>query len=176
MQKTAHIVLVGPMGAGKSAVGRALAARLGRPFVDLDEQVEATAGMAIAELFERHGEAAFRRQESHALRHALAGPAAVIATGGGAVLDADHRQWMRDAGQVVYLRVSPQRQLERVAGDARRPLLRTADPARRLADLQAQREPLYRDLADLEFDTSEHTPTSAAAALYAALAGRGVPA
>lgn len=176
MQETAHIVLVGPMGAGKSAVGRTLAARLGRPFLDLDEQIEAIAGMAIAGIFERQGEAAFRAQESHALRHALAGPAAVIATGGGAVLDADNRTAMRGAARVVYLCVSPQRQLERVADDTSRPLLRVPDPMRRLTELQAQREPLYREIADLVFDTSEHTPTSAAAALQAALAGRGVPA
>lgn len=176
MHTAPHIVLVGPMGAGKSAVGRALAARLAMPFVDLDLRIESDAGMAIAGIFERQGEAAFRTMEARALRQALSGAPAVIATGGGAVLASDNRAAMRRAARVIYLHVSPQCQAERLAGDTGRPLLRVADPARRLAELQALREPLYREVAGLVFDTSAHSPDSAAAALHAALALPGAAA
>lgn len=177
MRNPRHIVLVGPMGAGKSAIGRALAARLGWPAVDVDAEVEAGAGASIAELFAREGEAGFRTREAAALRAALAGPGAcVVATGGGAVLDAGNREAMRQGGRVVYLQVAPATQLERVSAQGQRPLLRDGDPAQRLAELQARREPLYVALADLAFDTTGHTPDSAAQALHALLAPGASPA
>lgn len=171
-----HIVLVGPMGAGKSVVGRLLAARLGRPFVDLDARVEAAAGATVAALFDRIGEAGFRALESRALLEALAGDPAVVATGGGAVLDAGNRDAMRRAGRVVYLQASPECQRARLAGDTARPLLRVADPAMRLADLQARREPLYREVAELLLDTSTSTPADLVEAVVEALGLAGAPA
>lgn len=165
------------MGAGKSAVGRALAACLGWPLVDVDAEVVSGAGASIAELFAREGEPGFRARESAALRSALATPhACVIAAGGGAVLDDGNRGAMRQGGRVVYLQVSPAMQLARLAGQHDRPLLRDVDPAQRLADLQARREPLYRALADLVFDTTGHSPESAAQALHALLAAEASPA
>ena len=169
MHGAPHIVLVGPMGAGKSAIGQRLAVRMGLPFVDLDACVEADAGQPIAAIFDRLGEGAFRALETRALLQALAAARSVIATGGGAVLAPANREAMQRDARVVYLQVSPSSQLQRVAGDPARPLLRGADPAQRLAALQAQREPLYRALADLAFDTSAYAPDGAAEALHAAL-------
>lgn len=165
-----HLILIGPMGAGKSTLGRALAMRMGRPFVDADACIEAQAGMPIAAIFAREGEAGFRRRESDALRAALAGPPAVIATGGGAVLEADNRAAMRAAGTVVYLTVDPATQLARLRGDTGRPLLQSADPAGTLAALQAQREPLYREAAHLVFDAGTRSPDAAAEGLADRLA------
>lgn len=170
MRNVRNIVLVGPMGSGKSAIGRLLATRLARAFVDLDDSIEAQAGKVINAIFADEGEAGFRVRECRALAEALMTPAQVIATGGGAALDAGNRAAMRRAGTVVYLRVDPQEQLRRVAGDSARPLLDAADRGQRLADLQAQREPLYLELADVVFDTSEHAPDAAAFTLAAILA------
>ena len=170
MRNAGHIVLVGPMGSGKSTLGRGLAARLGLMFVDVDARVESTAGCDIPALFANEGEAGFRHRETQALAEALAGEAAVIATGGGAVLAAANRTAMRDAGRVVYLRVDAATQLARLAGDTGRPLLATADRAQRLADLQAIREPLYREVAHHIFNTSALAADAAVAALAALLA------
>lgn len=154
MRQREHIILIGPMGSGKSTLGHALATRLALPFVDLDTRIEADAGCSIALLFQRENEAGFRARESRVLQDVLSGPAAVIATGGGAVLAERNCRSMRDAGIVVYLQVDPDVQLVRLEGDTTRPLLATPDRAQRLAQLQAQREPLYRQTAHLCFDTS----------------------
>ena len=147
-----HVVLVGPMGSGKSTLGRALATRLALAFVDVDANIVAAAGCDIPTLFATEGEAA------------------VIATGGGAVLADANRAAMRKAGRVVYLQVDAATQLLRLAGDTGRPLLDAPDRARRLADLQAIREPLYRDVAHHLFDSSTLSPDAAAAALADLLA------
>lgn len=165
MQDREHIVLVGPMGSGKSTLGRALATRLQRPFVDVDARIEADAGCSIAALFEAEGEAGFRAREARVLVGVLGEPAAVIATGGGAVLAEPNRTAMRGAGIVVYLQVDVTTQLARLQGDASRPLLQADDRAQRLAQLQAQRESLYRAAAHLLFDASRLAPEAAAAAL-----------
>ena len=170
MRNAGNAILVGPMGSGKSAIGRLLATPLGLEFVDVDTCIEEQSGMTIAGIFVAEGEAGFRCRESRALVEALWKPARVIATGGGAILDAGNRDAMRRAGTVVYLRVDTQEQLRRVAGDSARPLLDVADLGQRLAELQAQREPLYLELADVVFDTSEHTPAAAAITLAAILA------
>ena len=170
MRNAGHIVLVGPMGSGKSTLGRALAARLGLAFVDLDARIVAAAGCDIPSLFASEGEAGFRQRETQALVEALAGDPAVIATGGGAVLADANRSAMREAGRVVYLQVDAATQLARLAGDTGRPLLATTDRAQRLADLQGIREPLYREVAHHIFDTSSLAPDAAVAALSALLA------
>ncbi|MDE2406939.1 MAG: shikimate kinase [Xanthomonadaceae bacterium] len=165
MQNHAHILLVGPMGSGKSTLGPALAARLGLAFLDLDAAIVAKAGISIPALFASEGEAGFRDRETQALADALQGAPAVIATGGGAVLREANRKAMQAAGTVVYLHVSPAEQLRRVSGDGNRPLLAGDAPAQRLAELQALREPWYREIADLIVDTSVQTPGQLAAAL-----------
>ena len=164
-----HVVLVGPMGSGKSTLGRGLAAKLGLAFVDVDERIVATAGCDIPSLFASEGETGFRQRETQALAEAIAGEVAVIATGGGAVLADANRNAMREAGKVVYLQVDAATQLARLTGDTGRPLLATAGRAQRLADLQAIREPLYREVAHHIFDTSTHAPNAAVAALAALL-------
>ncbi len=159
------------MGAGKSSIGRLLAARLQSTFVDLDACIEAEAGAAITSIFAGEGEAGFRSREGHALKDALMKPeACVIATGGGAVMDEGNRRAMRAARTVVYLQVEPATQMQRLHGDVTRPLLSADNPGQRLAELQAIREPLYRDVADLVFDTTRHSPEAAADALAVQLA------
>ena len=165
-----HVVLVGPMGSGKSTLGRGLAAWLGLAFVDVDARIVAAAGCDIPTLFATEGEASFRQRETLALVEALAGEAAVIATGGGAVLADANRNAMREAGKVVCLQVDAATQLARLTGDTDRPLLALPDRAQRLADLQAIREPLYREVAHLIFDTSALAPEAAIEALAALLA------
>jgi len=165
-----NIVLVGPMGSGKSHVGRLLAARLGLAFVDVDARIEADAGMPIPAIFAGEGEAGFRERERVALADVLAQDAQVIATGGGAVLADTNRAAMRAAGHVVYLHVDPAQQLRRLAGDTGRPLLTVPDRAQRLAELQALREPMYRAVADFVFETSALPPEAAADALAALIA------
>jgi len=158
------------MGSGKSTLGRGLAARLGLAFVDVDARIVAAAGCDIPTLFATEGEAGFRQRETQALAEALAEKPAMIATGGGAVLEDANRNAMREHGRVVYLQVDAATQLARLEGDAGRPLLATEDRAQRLADLQAIREPLYREVAHLIFDTSALAPEAAVEALAALLA------
>lgn len=165
-----NVVLVGPMGSGKSHVGRLLATRLGLAFFDVDARIEADAGMPIPAIFASEGEAGFRAHESRVLADVLQRQGQVIATGGGAVLDAGNRAAIRTAGLVVYLQVDPAEQLRRLAGDASRPLLDVDDRARRLAELQALREPLYREVATVVIQTSQRSADDVAETLAALLA------
>ena len=160
------------MGSGKSSIGMLLADALRLRFIDLDGAIEADAGMPVAAIFEHEGEAGFRARESRALAAALADAPAVVASGGGAVLDPANRGAMRDAALVVYLAVDPATQLAWLRDDTSRPLHRVADREARLATLQARREPLYREVADLVFDTTPHSPAAAAGALAALAADR----
>lgn len=152
MNPAANLVLVGPMGAGKTTLGRALAARLGLRLQDVDSAVEQEAGASVTELFARDGEAGFRAREKAMLARLLKGEGVLIATGGGAVLDADNRQAMRARAFVVYLPVDVATQLARLTGDGSRPLLARPDREQVLHDLATVRSPLYREVADLVFD------------------------
>jgi shikimate kinase len=159
-----HLVLVGMMGAGKSSVGAAVAARLGRPFLDTDEMVEATSGRSVRAIFAAEGEAAFRDREAEALASALASPEpAVIAAGGGAVLRDDNRARLRSA-VVVWLRATPATLSVRTAGAGHRPLL-DADPAGTLARLAEERRPLYEEVADAVVDVDGLAPDAVADAV-----------
>jgi shikimate kinase len=147
------IFLIGPMGAGKSAVGKRLARRLHREFRDADAEIEARTGVDIPFIFEKEGEAGFRLREGRAIDELTALPAVVLATGGGAVMDEGNRRLLAARGIVVYLHASVAEQLERTRHSRHRPLLDTPDPEARLRSLMAVREPLYRELADLVIET-----------------------
>ncbi|MBW3580623.1 MAG: shikimate kinase [Actinobacteria bacterium] len=148
-----HLVLVGMMGSGKTSVGRLVARRLGRAFLDSDEQIEARTGRTVREIFEVDGEATFRALEADVLADALARPeAAVIAAAGGVVLDADNRRRLRDQATVVWLRADPEVLAARVRSGDHRPLL-THDPLAVLERMETARGPLYREVADHVVDT-----------------------
>ncbi|RYF15599.1 MAG: shikimate kinase [Comamonadaceae bacterium] len=145
--------LVGMPGSGKSTVGRQLARRLGLPFFDSDALIEQRLGCSIREYFAREGEDAFRDVEQQVIADLAAGPDAVVATGGGAVLREANRQKLREAGRVIYLRSSPEELHRRVRHDTQRPLLQVADPLGRLRSLHAERDPLYREAAHFHIET-----------------------
>jgi shikimate kinase len=153
MLDAVNVFLVGPMGSGKSAVGRRLAERLGLEFADSDAEIEARTGVDIPFIFEREGEAGFRAREREVLDALTRRDRVLVATGGGAVLDPDTRERLRSRGCVVYLRTSVGQQLARTRRDDRRPLLRTPDPRGTLDRLMLQRAPLYEETADLTVDT-----------------------
>lgn len=165
IEQARNLVLVGAMGAGKSSIGRRLAARLQMDFVDVDLAVETACGTDIDTIFDCEGEAGFRRRERDALAQALSGSGCVIATGGGAVLDPGNRAAMSTGNCVVWLQVDVATQLQRLARDRTRPLLQRPDREQVLHALAAQRTPLYAQVADLAFDTRALAPDAAAEAL-----------
>ncbi len=162
------IFLVGMMGAGKTTIGRALAQRLGREFVDTDRVLVERTGVPVATIFEIEGEAAFRRRESAVLAEYGAQGGCVISTGGGAVLTPENRELMRRHGTVIYLRARIEHLWERTRHDTSRPLLATQDPRGTLSKLLVERDPLYREAAHLIVDTGAQS----AAALVARVAGQ----
>ena len=141
------------MGAGKTTIGRILARKLGKRFIDSDHEIEARTGASIPWIFEIEGEDSFRRREAEVIRDLCLEDGVVLATGGGAVLDAGTRALLAERGTVIYLRANVHSIMLRVMNDKNRPLLQTADPRRRLEELMAQREPLYREIARLVIDT-----------------------
>ncbi|HLG52433.1 MAG TPA: shikimate kinase AroK [Steroidobacteraceae bacterium] len=147
------IFLVGPMGAGKTAVGRQLAGRLGLEFADSDAEIVARTGVDIAYIFEREGEAGFRARERSVIDELTQRPGIVLATGGGAVLLPENRECLAARGTVVFLDASIEQQLQRTRRSRHRPLLVTPDPRARLEELMRVREPLYRSIAALTIRT-----------------------
>jgi shikimate kinase len=147
------LLLVGLPGSGKSTVGRSLGRRLGLPFHDSDHVIEQRIGCSIREFFAREGEERFRDEEQQALADIAAGPACVLATGGGAVLREANRQMLRQAGHVIYLRCTPEELWRRLHRDTKRPLLQVSDPQGKLRQLFAERDPLYREIAEFIIDT-----------------------
>lgn len=148
--------LLGMMGSGKTAVGREVARLTGHRFVDLDAEIERDAGMDVARIFSREGQAGFRRRERQALL-AVAGEAIVVATGGGAVLDQRNVATMRETGTTVWLSAGVGTLAARVGDGRGRPLLSTSEPGERLEAILAERQPLYRQAADSEVDTEGRT-------------------
>jgi len=142
------IALVGLMGAGKSTVGRRLANKLGRPFVDSDDEIEKAAGLSVADIFALHGEEEFRRVEHQVLKRLLNGPPQVLATGGGAYLNAATRDMMRENAVAVWLNADLETLWKRVSRRNHRPLLRRPDAKEVLSNLFDERRPIY-ELADL---------------------------
>jgi shikimate kinase len=149
MNPSPNLFLIGPMGAGKSSIGRRLAAHFALPCVDLDSAIEQRTGTSVATIFEIEGEAGFRRRESALLGELATRAGIVLATGGGAVLVSENRTRLREHGFVVWLQASVDEQLQRLARDRQRPLLAVPDRRARLEQMARERDPLYRDLADL---------------------------
>jgi shikimate kinase len=147
------IVMIGFMGAGKTSVGRLVARALGREFVDTDQMIERATRMTIGELFQREGELSFRRREIAAIDRAIAVPGRVVAVGGGAVLSAENRTALKQAGLLVYLRATPETLAGRLIGVTDRPLLNTGDRAGRIRDLLVARGPIYETAGDVAIDT-----------------------
>jgi shikimate kinase len=145
--------LIGMPGSGKSTVGRQLSRRLLLPFFDSDQVIEQRLGCSIREYFAQEGEAAFRDVEEQVIAELAQGPQAVVATGGGAVLRPANRLRLRDAGQVIYLRSSPDELFRRLRHDRHRPLLQVVDPLDRLRTMYAERDPLYREAAHFQIET-----------------------
>lgn len=158
MNSCDNIYFVGMMGAGKTTIGRQLARHLKKRFVDCDHEVEARTGVRVPVIFEIEGEAGFRRREAQVLHDLTAGHDLVLATGGGAVLDPANRERLSATGLVVYLCVSPAESFARTRRDRNRPLLQVADPLTRLAELYAQRDPLYREIADIVIESGGRAP------------------
>jgi shikimate kinase/3-dehydroquinate synthase len=148
-----NIFLVGLMGSGKTTVGRALAKKLNKRFIDSDHEIEARTGASIPLIFEIEGEQVFRQREAEVIRDLTAQDDIVLATGGGAILDPQSRAYLKERGTVIYLRASVNSILQRTGHDKNRPLLQTADPRKRIEDMSRQREPFYREVADLVVET-----------------------
>jgi len=148
-----NIFLIGPMGSGKTAVGKQLARLLDRPFLDSDHEIELRTGADIPLIFEREGEAGFRHREREVIAELTARQRVVLATGGGAILNADSRRDLASRGWVVYLETSVAQQAERAGRTRHRPLLAGRVPEERLAELLQMREPLYREIADMVTST-----------------------
>ena len=168
-KRSGNLILVGMMGAGKTTVGRLLARRLKRAYYDSDEEVERRCGVRIPVIFDIEGEAGFRARESQVIGELCALEGIVLATGGGAVLAEPNRRCMAARGTVVYLHARPAHLWQRVRHDRNRPLLATPDPQKKLEDLYAARDPLYREIADIVMDTGRQSVQTLARDLLARL-------
>jgi shikimate kinase len=153
MKMSGSFFLVGPMGAGKSTIGRQLARTLNLEFIDSDRDIEARTGVDIPLIFELEGEEGFRKREQEMIDNLTRRPGIVLATGGGAVLSSINRQHLASRGKVIYLRTSVEQQLRRTARDRNRPLLQTENPEETLQELMKIRDPLYREVADWTIET-----------------------
>ena len=162
------VVLIGMMGSGKTTVGRIVAEQLGWAYVDCDAQIVASTGMAISEIFDRCGEAVFRKEESRVLADALTQERVVIAAGGGAVVDPANAALVRSKATVVWLRASTETILRRIGSGVGRPMLKE-DPAKLIPVIDAARRPLYGALAHLAVDVDDLDPTTAAGRVMAYL-------
>ncbi len=152
-----NVFLVGPMGAGKTTIGKQLANALGLTFKDSDHEIVERTGASIPWIFDVEGEEGFRRREREMIDELSAREGLVLATGGGAVLAKENRRHLKERGTVVYLQASIEQLLKRTARDKNRPLLQTEDPRSKLEALMAEREPLYRETADIIINTEQRS-------------------
>lgn len=157
-----HVFLVGFMGAGKSTVGRIVAKRLGRPFMDLDAEIARRSGRTVAEIFASEGEEGFRVAEAEALASIADEPPSVVACGGGVVLVTENRHRLKEMGHAVYLRVSAEEAIARIGDTSGRPLLEREDATAMASQLLKARETLYRAISDIVVDTTGRTPDEVA--------------
>ncbi|MSO96831.1 MAG: shikimate kinase [Rhodospirillaceae bacterium] len=162
------IVLVGLMGAGKSCIGRRLAARLDVPFVDADAEIEKAAGLTVAEIFEKYGEGYFRDGERRVMSRLLQGAPCILAAGGGAFMDAETRKLIKEQAVSLWLRAELDTLISRTKGRSHRPLLNTGDPRETLQQLMQTRYPVYAE-ADVAVDTGADNPNVTAARALEAL-------
>lgn len=169
MSQTRLVYLVGPMGAGKSTIGKVLAEQMQLAFVDSDRVIEERTGADIPWIFDMEGEEGFRQREAAVLEQLSEENDMVLATGGGIVLRPENRQCMRRAGKVVYLTASIEQLLERTSKDKKRPLLQVDDPRAVIEALMAERDPLYREVADVVIDTEKRSPKAVAQDIIAQL-------
>lgn len=148
-----NIILIGPMGSGKSTIGSIIAKKLQRQFYDSDHFIEGRTGVDIARIFDVEGEEGFRDRETNALNELLSKNNLVIATGGGSIMRAQNQEMLRNKGYIVFLDTSINQQMQRLQRDKKRPLLQTDNPRERLQQLLDVRRPIYQDLADLSVKT-----------------------
>ncbi|WP_299189020.1 shikimate kinase AroK [uncultured Psychrobacter sp.] len=158
LEELPSVFLVGPMGAGKTTIGRLLAKQLGREFVDSDWYIESQTGADIAWIFAKEGEVGFRTRETRAIDELTQRQHIVLATGGGAVMGADNRKFLHQRGIVVYLNAPVDVQMARTAKDKSRPLLQQPNPRKILQDLYSIRDPLYRQVAHIVLPTGHTYP------------------
>ena len=155
-----NIFLVGMMGAGKTTIGKSLANRLDKTFVDSDHEIQKRTGVNIPIIFEIEGEAGFRKRESEMLQELVKLENIVLATGGGSVLEQENRELLRQNGTVVYLRAAVDDLWQRTRHDKNRPLLQTPDPHAKLCELYAQRDPIYCETAHIIVETGKQSAHS----------------
>jgi len=155
--QSGNLILVGMMGSGKTTMGRALAKHLGKAFVDSDEEIQKRTGVTITHIFDIEGETGFRQRESAAICGLAGRSNMVLATGGGAVLAEQNRELLRQNGIVIYLKASVHDLWQRTRHDRNRPLLQTADPYAKLTELFQQRDPLYRQVADIVIQSGKQS-------------------
>ena len=173
MDTSRNLFLVGLMGAGKTSIGRQLARQLGLRFVDSDHEIERRTGADIPWIFDLEGEAGFRRRERQVIAELAAEDGIVLATGGGSVLDPENRACLRRNGTVVYLCASIDRLVQRVSRSHHRPLLADQDPRTRLEALFRERDPLYREVADLIVHTDRQSVPATARSIVRQLSRPG---
>lgn len=172
MKAIGNLFLIGPMGAGKTTVGRCLARLLEREFVDLDAEIEARCGADIPWIFDVEGEQGFRDREAALLQEMVARPGLVVATGGGVVLRPENRRLLKGAGTVVYLAVSPRELYDRTRNDQHRPLLQVPNRREVIERLVGERDPLYREVATLVYGGGRRSARGAAEEIARLLASQ----
>jgi shikimate kinase len=153
-----NVYLIGPMGSGKTTVGQRVAQLLGLEFLDCDQELESRTGASVALIFDVEGEAGFRDRETRMLEELTARRGVLLATGGGVVLRRRNRELLRRSGLVVYLSTTVAQQIKRLRRDRSRPLIQTSDRRERLMRLAEERNPLYEELADIDFPSRDRSP------------------
>ena len=168
-----NIYLIGPMGSGKTTIGRRLANSLNLAFLDCDHEMEKQTGASVGLIFDVEGEEGFRLRETQMLKKLTARKRVLVATGGGTVLQAENRKILRESGLVVYLQTPVKQQLRRLRRDKTRPLLQSGDREKKLARLAEERNPLYEEIADIVFPAQNRDLETTARALYESIKCHG---